>query len=150
MSLGALPVGVSPSLDPVLPVAETEAFWIGLSADEPVRVALQVDVIGRGAIDALSGEAWRNAGARSIDAAARAQVAGIAGPNGRWWAFSRIATLPAPASRSIRLLVRGDRAAVTSSVAVALTDYASFTRLTGVSAPAPLDPDAGYKGWRLP
>jgi hypothetical protein len=35
-------------------------------------------------------------------------------------------------------------------VALRLVDYATFQGETGLAAPDALDPDAAYKGWRLP
>ena len=36
------------------------------------------------------------------------------------------------------------------STVVRLVDYAGFTAESGMAPPSPLDPDAGFQGWRLP
>ncbi len=150
-SLGALPLGCSPSGDFLLPVADEEAFWIGLRSEGAGRrVGLDVDVVGRGPTDALSGRPWREDAAQSVSIAHRLVIAGIRRADGSSWVFSRSAAPPSPVSRSVRLVLFSNGNGVASSVAVVLTDYARFGRLTATSPPSPPDPDAGYKGWRLP
>jgi hypothetical protein len=151
-SLGALPVGRSSSGELLLPVADGESFWIGLSSENrnSIQVGAEVDVIGIGPTDALSGRRWREDDARSVEVAPRSVIVGIRRPDGSSWAFSRSATQPAPGSRSVRIVLFGDDNETVSSVGVALVDYAMFGRLTATLPPVPLDPEAGYKGWRLP
>jgi hypothetical protein len=149
--LGALPVGRGLDGDFLLPVADDEAFWIGLGAQSQgrTRVGLMVGVVGVGPTDALSGAPWRGDTARSLDVALHSVVAGIARPDGAWWVFSRSEAPPGPASGSVRLVLFGAGNDVAASATVTLTDYAMFGRLTGIT-PSPLDPNAGYKGWLLP
>ena len=58
-----------------------------------------------------------------------------------------------PASRLAgQMFSSGDRLTVSSeeaSVGIEFASPESFQELTGI-APEPLDPDSGYKGWRLP
>lgn len=116
-SLGLLPVGEADG-ELLLPLAEGEAFWIGLEAAWPVRLVLAVDG-GRLALERLVAGADRIAGVEGL-------------------AFSRAGV------GSLRLAT--DEAEAT----LRLVDYGEFTARTGRAAPAPLDPRAGYGGWRLP
>lgn len=151
-SLGALPPGRSSSGDLLLPVAEDEAFWIGLSSERPggIQVGLRVDVTEIAPTDALSGQQWSEHAAQSVRVAPRALIAGIRRSNSSSWVFARSAEPPAPGSRSVQIVLFGDDNKVVSSVSVAMIDYATFGRVTATSPPARLDPEAGYKGWRLP
>lgn len=116
-SLGLLPVGEADG-DLLLPLAEGEAFWIGLEAASPARLALAVDG-GQLALDRLVAGPDRILGVEGL-AFSRGQVGRL-----------RLATEEAVAT-------------------LRLVDYGEFTARTGRAAPAPLDPRAGYGGWRLP
>lgn len=149
-SLGALPVGPGPDATFVLPVADDEAFWVGLSTEAaaPLRVSLLAELAGAGAVDALSGEPANIRAPRVVEVARFAAVPGIAAADGSRRPFARADG--AFACRSLRILLRDDMDAVLASATVALADYATFARLSGRAPPPTLDPEAGFKGYRLP
>jgi hypothetical protein len=113
----------------LLPLAEAEGFWIGamLEASEPSRARLA---------------AHRPDGGQTLLAELvgpeRAVIAGLIRSDGRFDIFSR------------RSLVALDIAVDDSRARVELVEPALYTRLTGQPAPDPLDPAAGFGGWRLP
>jgi len=151
-SLGALPVGKDSDNSFLLPVAENEAFWIGLvtTGPEPAFVALQVALADGTFVNAFSGQRWREDAAHAVRIDSHAAVAGVPGQGGLFHAFARVATPQFPAARSVRLVLSQQGDDVICCATVTLVDYATFAALTGLCAPPPLDRDAGYKGWRLP
>lgn len=124
-SLGLLPLGNDGGGGFVLPLAEGEAFWIGLDANGGPAVRLEWAVVLRtGGID-IQPALW------------------VAGPQ-------RIAGFGEgqPLARTlVDQLVLG---APGASATLRLVDPVEFTAASGRPAPAPLDPRAGYGGWRLP
>jgi hypothetical protein len=127
-SLGALPVGQGKGAF-LLPLAEAEGFWIGamLEASEPIRVSLAVHRPGGGQTPLAE-----------LAGPQRAAIAGLIRSDGRFDIFSR------------RSLVALDIAVDDSRARVEVVEPAVYTQLTGQPAPDPLDPGAGYGGWRLP
>lgn len=127
-SLGALPVGQGKGSF-LLPLAEAEGFWIGvmLAASEPTRVGLA---------------ARRRDGRRSrlVDLVGpqAAVISGMIRTDGRFDIFSR---------HSLAAL---DIAVEDSGAQVEVVEPAVYAQLTGQPAPDPLDPAAGFGGWRLP
>jgi hypothetical protein len=152
-SLGALPVGFS-GHELLLPLAQRECFWIGLSKDTPqplsLTVALERDDGTR--IDVLSGKAWSERSATMADLARTPRIDGIRRADGRFDPLQRDdGEGLAPRGCCLRLLVCDARDRVTEQAAVIkLVDYATFTERTGLPPPEAIDPDAGYKGWLLP
>ena len=127
-SLGALPVGQGKGSF-LLPLAEAEGFWIGvmLAASEPTRIGLA---------------AQRRDGGRSrlVDLVGpqTAVISGMIRTDGRFDIFSR---------HSLAAL---DIAADDSGARVEVVEPAVYAQVTGQPAPDPLDPAAGFGGWRLP
>lgn len=152
-SLGALPVGLSRDGELLLPLAPRECFWIGLSADtaHPLELALAVER-DDGLIDVMTGGAW------NASAAIRARVPGTPVIDGIRRADGAFDPLlrddgagQSPRGRRLQLWVGElEESAAAAPVLVEFVDYAAFSARTGLPAPDPLDPDAGYKGWLLP
>lgn len=146
-SLGALPVGAAADGTLVLPVADGEAFWIGASTDRP-KARAEVFVSAH-----LSDGTRREA--PMVVAAPAARLAGLPREDGGFDALARTATPAGPGCDALtvryRIRQRGrrwsDRA---EALAVRLLDPAAFAVATGEAPPGPLDPGAGYGGWRLP
>ena len=148
-SLGALPVGQTDRDEWLLPLADGEAFWIGLNAEPAAELAVRADAQRDGALDALSGGRWDASAPQLMRVAAFLVVAGIRRADGQLWPFARRPqTDAAPACHAVALVVRNEHHEGT--VEVRLVDYAEFSARTGRPPPAPLDPDAGYKGYLLP
>jgi hypothetical protein len=151
-SLGALAPGSDAFGNLFLPVDESEAFWIGLSTTSPppIDVGLRVELNARHAVDALTGQPWREETAQVVEVAPLAVVAGIRRADGSSWTFSRYAATSFPVSRAVRIVLFREGRKAISSVSITLADYAMFETLTATPPPLPLDTEAGYKGWRLP
>ena len=128
-SLGALPVGRAAS-GFLLPVADNEAFWIGamLSRDpDPDSVTIMADRLTGGRVCVAR-----------LDRRQTTIIAGMIRPDGRFDIFSRhsISAIEATAhGRTVR---------------VEPVDPALYAAVTGDRAAEPLDPAAGFGGWRLP
>ena len=127
-SLGALPVGRGKGSF-LLPLAEAEGFWIWamLAAAGPSRVRL--------AVESRDGRQSRLA---ELAAPQTAVIAGVIRSDGRFDIFSRHSLA------ALDITVEDSRARVE------LVEPAVYTQITGEAAPDPLDPAAGYGGWRLP
>jgi hypothetical protein len=148
-SLGALPVGEGKGGKWLLPVADDEAFWIGLNAEREVELALKVERQGGDALDALSGRTWNARAPQTIALASFAIIAGIRRDDGALWVFARAPSRDAaPACSAIGFFARNRRLRKLAGVQV--VDYARFARLTGRAPPVAIDPNAGYRGFRLP
>jgi hypothetical protein len=146
-SLGALPVGEGNG-EWLLPVADHEAFWIGVNAERAIELAVNARTQGGGALDVLSGRRWNARALQTFALAAFAIIAGIRRRDGTLWVLTRAPSGDAPACEAIGLFARDPRLRKLGSVR--LVDYASFAERTGRAPPAALDPNAGYKGFRLP
>lgn len=127
-SLGALPVAAGPTSF-VLPLGDEEAFWLGVLAPEGSHdEALELEV--------ARPQGSRVAVAR-VETAGNTAIPGLARPDGLFDVFRRTTIV------ELTALHRG------STAVVRLCDPATYAGLTG-AAPPPLDPSAGYGGWRLP
>lgn len=129
-SLGALPVARS-GADFLLPVPDGEAFWIGIMSS----VARDLDAVVLEAV----GADGRTRLPSERPTPELAVVGGIPLAGGRW------APLDRGSLAALELSVGGQGSAI-----VRLADPASWAAATGQPPPAPLDPDGGYGGWRLP
>lgn len=128
-SLGALPVA-STSAGFLLPVADDEAFWIGV-------ICPAATVSGTLVLEAFSPEGGR-IWVTALDPSRDTVIAGIVQAEGEFKTFCR---------RNVaEIRLRIDH----RSARVRLTDYESYSRRTGEVGPPPLDPSSGYGGWRLP
>ena len=131
-SLGALPVGAG-SEGFLLPLAEAEAFWIGVMGGAPANAwPLAVAGVDR------TGVALPIA---SITSKADAFLPGYPRPDGRWGALSR--------GGCSMLLIEVGRTNAIPGATVRLVSPPEYAALTGQAAPPPLDPSAGYGGWLL-
>jgi hypothetical protein len=128
-SLGALPVGVDAQGAVLVPVADDEAFWIGIEPAPGTRATgLRFVVEASGGAVTLPPQQ-------------------VAGP-------CRIVTWPG-ADHAPRPFSRADCdrirvAAGSVEFAIRLVCYRAFSDATGQPPPSRLDPAAGYGGWRLP
>jgi hypothetical protein len=145
-SLGALPVCRAADGSLLLPLADGEAFWIGLSTDPP---GMEAEV----SVSALlsDGTAVEEG---PIPVAPIARLAGMRRADGRYGAFARAATAAHPGCVSLAFRCRfrrgaGRRGARAAELTLLLVDGQTFAAAAG-RAPPPLDPAAGYGGWRLP
>jgi hypothetical protein len=146
-SLGALPAGVAQDGTLMLPVADGEAFWIGASTDGPDGQAevMVSSVLSDG----------RTRVAPTLRAAPSARLAGLPRGDGGYDAFTRTATTSGPGCDALtfrcRIRQRGRPwPARFTRLVVRLAGPDAFAAATGVPPPGPLDPGAGYGGWRLP
>jgi hypothetical protein len=138
-SHGVAPAAVSEDGEVLAAVGAGEAVWLGFQATDRARpVTLRVRVDGSPPLDALTGERWEPA-APGLLCPPRCRLGGVAVKGGRrpFGAVGEerlavVAWVPEPAEVPVRL-VRPDR----------------FAELTG-REPDAIDPDAAYRGWRLP
>ena len=158
-SLGALPVGLGAAKDLMIPVADGEAFWIGLSVADPsaqIELAVAVELSDGTILDAISGATWEKARCRTVIVPDVQRLVGIRHYADGFDVFTRTSTsdgLPPCAHLWFHVAVASSNDAQVGEplrVALRLVDYATFQAETGLAAPATLDPDAAYKGWRLP
>ena len=164
-SLGALPVGLGVAQDLMMPVAVGEAFWIGLSVADPsarIELAVVVESSDGAMLDAISGATWEKARCHTVIVPDVQRLAGIRRYADGFNVFTRASTgdsaLPcvrlwfrtAAASSNDAPLSRDAQPGEPLCVALRLVDYAAFQAETGLAAPDALDPNAAYKGWRLP
>ena len=154
-SLGALPVGTTEHGEFVLPIEEDEAFWVGVSATQSgpgERVGLGAVVRDGRIFDAVLGGACGPHGpCTRTTVPPSAVVPGIRQATGSGsWVFARAVPegSPAPACRAV--CIRAKNAEGRGAVAyLRLASYEEFVALTGLVRPEPLNPNYGYKGWRL-
>jgi len=136
-SLGLLPLAETGSNELLLPLAQDEAFWIGLAlapGTPPLRLELSVHRPDGG-----------SEAAPPVAVAGFGTLAGWPSAQGGQQAFTR-----ATVSR-LQLAARREGADRPEGEAtLQLVDYERFMQASGRPAPAPLDPRAGYRGWRLP
>jgi hypothetical protein len=159
-SLGALPLGVGANGEHLLPVADEEAFWIGLDTrgGRAARVSICVEGEDGRRVDAISGQLWEDARPGSLIVRGPRELAGVRRPDGRFDAFGRAHVgQNGAACRGFQFVsaVGASKATdrlngIRETVFVSLVDYETFHTRTGLEPPTALDPDAGYKGWRLP
>lgn len=150
-----MPLGLGHRNDLVLPLAAGEACWIGLDASTPgarLRVTLAVQTAEGTWLDALGGTPWQAATADSVVVPTVRCIACYRHTDGALRVFARDGANPAvtPCQR-LRLRVSALASAATPlEVTIRLLPPAAFASESGLPAPAPLDPTAGYRGWRLP
>jgi len=153
-SLGALPVGIGAKKELLLPLAYRECFWIGmqLSLGAPqIALALAVELRDGLLLDTLSGKSWNSNQPSIIVVGKTTRIEGIRRPDGRLCVFARETHSGAELnSVCLRFHVAITYDTDIREVSVRLVDYDTFTVETGKTAPDPLDPKAGYKGWLLP
>ncbi|CAN7419968.1 hypothetical protein LJR084_002749 [Variovorax sp. LjRoot84] len=148
-SLGALPVGLGRQGDLIVPTADNEAFWVGLElarAAQPITLRLSVELRSGDVLDALGA-----APSSALTVPPTRHVGGFTHAGSGLRAFARGGG--ENIDGCVRLVFRAAILAVESepfSTVVRLVDYAGFTAESGMAPPSPLDPDAGFQGWRLP
>ena len=127
-SLGALPVALSDERC-LLPLADREAFWIGVLHDGDA-----ISRISFAAIDA----AGRARPVREQRYAGRSVLRGIERSDG--------AVAPLCPPDCVGLDVRPDRSAAARPLRMSIVSPQAYSALTGLPAPAALDVDAGVRG----
>lgn len=156
-SLGALPVGRNALGAWLLPLADDECFWIGMSENRelaPAMLAVRAELGDAALLDALTGQPWDARHAGELALPGTAWLAGLRQPGSGplWTVFSNSSLVPAAQrciSLTFRLRARGDHGAGIAT-RLELVNYARFFSETGIRPPAPMEADAAYKGWRLP
>jgi len=137
-----------------VPVAEGEALWIGLrSVDSsgPVLLAIAAERADGSIIDVLSGATARDDELSSDTVPPRQRINGIARSDGGFDAIGRDPGRGGVTCRRLAIRTRSRGAqGFDAATRVDLVDYVTFERVSGGKAPQPIDPNAGYKGYRLP
>lgn len=146
----------------LVPVADAEAVWLGLSLDAaaaPVMLACAVVSACGAPVDAVTGAPWaaRRAG-RTMVPPSR-WLDGVRRPDGRTTAFMRDGPGRAPAGCAGLHLYGTSEPGEPEDLAsgglrllasVWLVAPAEFARRSGCPAPALMRADDAYPGWRLP
>jgi hypothetical protein len=131
----------------VAAVAPGEGVWLGfqvVARERPVAVRVRLD--GPEPRDAVTGRRWEHdaQGDAVLRCPPATRLGGVPlGGGVRLFGTDDAA----PGGELERFAVVVDDPAGTASVRLVRPEL--FTRLTG-QVPAPLDPDAAYRGWRLP
>jgi hypothetical protein len=168
-SLGALPIGRAQNGELLVPLADDEAFWIGLTRCDPsieVSLALRVDIDGHRGVDAFTGETWNAREPFAVLVPPVREIDGIRRTDDSRWVFARASgAVSAPKCRALGFAALSGRPApndisdflgqrapnqIGAAATVRLVDRAEFQHRTHLAPPSPLDPNMGYKGWRLP
>ena len=153
-SLGALPVACPDERDACVPVADGDALWIGLRIAEssrPVVLAIAAERSDGSTIDVLSGAMVGSAELSSDTVPPRQRIDGIARSDGGFDVIGRASAQSGVTCTRLTIRTRSQRAQAFGPVTrVDLVDYATFERISGRKPPPPIDPNAGYKGYRLP
>ena len=153
-SLGALPVACPAERNACVPVAEGEALWIGLRiADSrgPVVLAMAAERADGSMIDVLAGTTVRSNEFSSDTVPPRQRINGITRADGGFDVIGRASGQGGVTCTRLTIRTRSQHAqGFEPATRVDLVDYATFERISGRKPPPPIDPNAGYKGYRLP
>jgi hypothetical protein len=158
-SLGALPVAIADSHELLLPVATDEAFWIGLEVARPaLRIGVAVVVVTTEGqmVDAITGLVADLSRLRTAIAPNDGRIAGLPRIPEGYRVITRVqlgddaaacGSINVQCARGNQRFLKGSESTI---VTLRLLDYATYADRSGAAPPAPLDPDTGYRGWRLP
>jgi hypothetical protein len=162
-SLGALPVALASNGEVLLPLAEDEAFWIGVRTIPPARCvafSLAAELANGARIDAVTGEGLNEANPGVVSTLETGSLDGIPCRGGRLMPFARTpyASQTAPlVGLTVEILAAASEGGREmplerhrASMYLGLVDYEQFRNRTGLVPPSPLNDEAEYKGWRLP
>ena len=148
-SLGALPIARGRQVGLLVPVAEDEAFWIGLDCSAllgPTEVEIYVDLHGGRELEHVG--RWSQADPKSRSASLLV-INGFIDSQARTRAFVR--TDDDNFRGCDGLIVRTGRPGLNAfETSLRLVSYKAFTEETGRPPPTRLDASAAYAGWRLP
>ncbi len=152
-----------------MPLANDEAFWIGLTRCNPsneVSLALRVDLDSHRSVDAFTGETWNAHEPCAVFVPPVREIDGIRRTGESLWVFARACgAVSEPKCRMLGFVALSGRRApneisdflgqrapnqIGAAATVRLVDYGEFQHRTHLAPPSPLDPNIGYKGWRLP
>lgn len=161
-SLGALPIASGPGGRHLLPIADDEAFWIGLSLAAPTKriaLALAATSPNSGAVDVVTGETWNEYEHGLVLVPDCSWVDGVRLPDGHKVPFVRGSPRVSEVGWTgllIYLIASGecekreDSRISDRALKIRFVTYTQYAALAGCAPPAPIDPTAGYEGWLLP
>lgn len=159
-SLGALEVHVALTGELLLPVAEGEAVWLGLSVQPEGRAVLlfaAANTRPMGALNVCSGLPWQRDCNTGMVVDATFALDGLRRDATSVWAFQRhAANATSPACEQLQFTTAYPEESKEAGrtlplpIAVHFVDYATYARSTGAAPPVPLDPAHGYRGELLP
>ena len=153
-SLGALPVALSRDGELLLPLAPRECFWIGVTSDaaRPLSLSAAIERDDGSVTDVLSGAAWNAADPACAEVPGVSRIDGVRRADGNFEPLLRDdGSGSGPHDRRLLLVVNAhDATAAPLTATLEFVDYVVFSARCGSAPPAPLDRDAGYKGWLLP
>ena len=152
-SLGMLPVARDQEGTFCVPIAENEAFWLGVSMEKtggPFRLFAQMRNKHR--LNVYSGRPAAADEDSAFDFSGFGAIYGILRDAESWWSFRRVAEEP---MRACEWLIFAEPTSppvekALMEASVLLVSYETYTQRTHQPPPAPLDPSAGYGGWLLP
>ena len=129
-------------------------------------MALRVDLDGHRGVDAFTGETWNAREPFAVLVPPVREIDGIRRTGESLWVFARApAAVSAPKCQALGFVALSGRRApndisdflsqraprqIGATATVRLVDYVEFQDRAHLAPPSPLDPDIGYKGWRLP
>lgn len=144
-SFGALPVGQVEDSQFLLPLADDEAFWIGISSRNGAECSVRVSATLKSDAEADLSGGWK-------PVPPSLQIMGVLTNDHRLTALSRTGYGRVAGIGSIIIFVSVKSTDETEKGAIEIqtVDYPTFARLTGRRPPAELDPEASYKGHLLP
>lgn len=155
-SLGLLRARADASGNLLLPMAAGESVWLGLSLMPGQRHgALRAAVLlaGGHVLNVVSGRPWDVDSRSACTVSTWAVIDGIRRDAETVWALQRVSPQhDAPLCRELRLSGGADELSPAAAwdVAIHAVDYATYSNRCDCPAPDELDPDAGYKGHRMP
>jgi hypothetical protein len=130
----------------LIPLAPNEAFWIGLQPDESVPTICVT-------LSAIS-QAMRFALMQPPIDASGGRISGYVDKTGQLLSFAREVEgqYGSHGCSSLECSIEGisNEHRMTCNFSIRLVAPLEFTNESGVPAPPPVDPDAGYRGYLLP
>lgn len=145
-SLGALPSAWGEDGALLIPLAPNEAFWIGLQPDESMETICVT-------LSAIS-QTMQSALMQSTVDASGGRISGYLDSTGQLLSFAREVEgqYGSNGCSSLECSIEGisNQHQMTCNFPIRLVRPFEFTNESGMPAPRPVDPDAGYRGYLLP
>jgi hypothetical protein len=143
-SCGAVPMVVIDTRRIVVPIHDSDAVWLGITAipDTGLRVRGAMETARHGWLDIVAGSRWDSLDrAQALAVPPATALDGIPRDGGGMWPFAiRSAPACAPASRRLHLYLSGSGAANEERVSLTFVRPAAYRRLTGADPGAAADP----------